>query len=381
MNIQNDKDLFLFLANSPKEFCEGEKIKKFQLKNGDFIHCVFWNMHFYITGTDIVKILVWRFQNAGRQLVSLKKFEEGVFSDLRNLKPGIDATLEGPRSEFLEFLYKNGCIRTQKKQKVFFWYSVPHDALFCDALERDLRRETNLYTYSKYMNTVGKANPNFKELQKRVFEARKRHNEEKRKSGYAMEKMIDSIDTPNTTYTPNTQYNPLQPGFFPQNFNNPLNQVNHQNNPVLSLNYSFSGIEDGYSDMFGISTLPGSNNEFAQNPFKYPQYNPASSLIPETLQYTENMPQRQREAMDREIFPTRFPDHPTLHGIDPPMNDTLMARTTVGQQKTPFISFYDRNDKKETIETHPIETENNDDEIIHPTISSSQIRDKKNEKS
>lgn len=148
---QGDKELFHFLANSPKDFREGERIRKYQLKNGDYIHCILWNMHFYITGTDIVKILVWRFQNAGRHIASHKKFEEGVFSDLRNLKPGIDATLESPRSDFLEFLYKNGCIRTQKKQKVFFWYSVPHDALFCDALERDLRRETNLYTYSKYM--------------------------------------------------------------------------------------------------------------------------------------------------------------------------------------------------------------------------------------
>jgi len=38
-------------------------------------------------------------------------------------------------------LYKNNCIRTQKKQKVFYWYSVPHDRLFLDALERDLKRE------------------------------------------------------------------------------------------------------------------------------------------------------------------------------------------------------------------------------------------------
>lgn len=152
MNIAGDKELFHFLGNGPKEFRDGEKIRKYQLKNGDYIHCVLWNMHFYITGTDIVKILVWRFNNAGRQITSPKKFEEGVFSDLRNLKPGIDATLERPRSEFLEFLYKNGCIRTQKKQKVFFWYSVPHDALFCDALDRDLRRETSYYSYSKYMN-------------------------------------------------------------------------------------------------------------------------------------------------------------------------------------------------------------------------------------
>ena len=142
----NDPELCDFLMNAPKKFRENERIRKFQMKNGDFIHCVMYNYHFYISGTDIVKILIYRFQLEGRQINNLKKFEEGIFSDLRNLKPGIDATLEGPRSEFLEFLYKNGCIRTQKKQKVFYWYSVPHDALFCDAMERDMRRETFFVT-------------------------------------------------------------------------------------------------------------------------------------------------------------------------------------------------------------------------------------------
>ena len=74
-------------------------------------------------------------------MVNTKKFEEGIFSDLRNLKPGTDASLEEPKSEFLDLLYKNNCIRTQKKQKVFYWFSVPHDRLFLDALERDLKRE------------------------------------------------------------------------------------------------------------------------------------------------------------------------------------------------------------------------------------------------
>ena len=146
----SDTELFEFLNNAPKFFREGERIKKFQLKNGDYIHCVLWNYHFYITGTDIVKILVWRFQNANRQLGNMKKFEEGIFSDLRNLKPGVDASLENPRSDFLEFLYKNGCIRTQKKQKVFYWYSVPHEPLFCDALERDMRRDNSHYNYNNY---------------------------------------------------------------------------------------------------------------------------------------------------------------------------------------------------------------------------------------
>jgi len=71
----------------------------------------------------------------------MKKFEEGVFSDLRNLKPGVDACLEDPKSPFLDLLFKYQCIRTQKKQKVFYWFSVPHDRLFLDALERDLKRE------------------------------------------------------------------------------------------------------------------------------------------------------------------------------------------------------------------------------------------------
>lgn len=73
--------------------------------------------------------------------MNMKKFEEGIFSDLRNLKPGVDACLEEPKSPFLDLLFKYQCIRTQKKQKVFYWFSVPHDRLFLDALERDLKRE------------------------------------------------------------------------------------------------------------------------------------------------------------------------------------------------------------------------------------------------
>ena len=99
------------------------------------------NNLFHISGTDIVRCLAFRFQAFGRPVKNPKKFEEGIFSDLRNLKSGTDASLEEPKSPFLDFLYKNNCIRTQKKQKVFYWYSVPHDRLFLDALERDLKRE------------------------------------------------------------------------------------------------------------------------------------------------------------------------------------------------------------------------------------------------
>ncbi|KAJ3289849.1 homeodomain transcription factor ste12 [Borealophlyctis nickersoniae] len=116
-------------------------MKRFPLPNGEAISCVLWKNVLYMTGTDIVRSLMFRFHAFGRPVKHVKKFEEGVFSDLRNLKPGVDACLEEPRSDFLEMLYKNNCIRTQKKQKVFYWYSVPHDRLFMDALERDLKRE------------------------------------------------------------------------------------------------------------------------------------------------------------------------------------------------------------------------------------------------
>lgn len=40
----------------------------------------------------------------------MKKFEEGVFSDLRNLKPGVDACLEEPKVSFLSLCRCDYCI-------------------------------------------------------------------------------------------------------------------------------------------------------------------------------------------------------------------------------------------------------------------------------
>ncbi|KAH7869450.1 uncharacterized protein C8R40DRAFT_732454 [Lentinula edodes] len=116
-------------------------LNRFLLPTQEYVTCVLWNGLYHITGTDIVRALVFRFDAFGRPVRNMKKFEEGVFSDLRNLKPGQDASLEEPKSPFLDLLFKYQCIRTQKKQKVFYWFSVPHDRLFLDALERDLKRE------------------------------------------------------------------------------------------------------------------------------------------------------------------------------------------------------------------------------------------------
>ncbi|KAJ3393171.1 homeodomain transcription factor ste12 [Entophlyctis sp. JEL0112] len=137
------EQLKVFLVSAPSNWRSNEQIRRFTLHpTKETIACVLWNNLYHITGTDILKALQFRFAEFGRPVVLHKKFEEGVFSDLRNLKPGVAATLEEPRSPLLDFLFKSSCIRTQKKQKVFYWFSVPHDRLFMDALERDLKRES-----------------------------------------------------------------------------------------------------------------------------------------------------------------------------------------------------------------------------------------------
>ena len=148
------EDLKRFLATAPQLWTKADDppIRSYQLSNGENISCIFWRGKFFVTGTDIVKVLIFRFAQAGRPVLNAKKFEEGIFSDLRNLKAGTEAILEEPKSEFLDFLFRHGCIRTQKKQKVFFWHCVPHESLFLDAIERDFKREGSLYHMNMMMN-------------------------------------------------------------------------------------------------------------------------------------------------------------------------------------------------------------------------------------
>lgn len=136
------EDLKFFLATAPANWQDNQVIRRYYLNHDEgFVSCIYWNNLYFITGTDIVRCIVYKFEHFGRKIIDRKKFEEGIFSDLRNLKCGTDAILEPPRSEFLQFLFKNSCLRTQKKQKVFFWFNVAHDKLMADALERDLKKE------------------------------------------------------------------------------------------------------------------------------------------------------------------------------------------------------------------------------------------------
>jgi hypothetical protein len=93
---------------------------------------------------DIVRLVLSRFVGfTGKNPLNMKKFEEGIFSDLRRLQAPADCVLEATRSDFLVFLFNLDCVRSKKKQKVFFWKSFIRyaNSLLCDAVERELARK------------------------------------------------------------------------------------------------------------------------------------------------------------------------------------------------------------------------------------------------
>lgn len=138
--------------------------KKFELpeSGGESISCVFWDGQYYITGTDIIKVIIYklRAENIFVTKDTIKKFEEGVFSDLRYLKPGVGARLEEARSEFLAWLCRHGAIRTQKKQKVYLWEQVDWTKLVSDARDRWFKQASETFEVAAVASSVSTTLPN-----------------------------------------------------------------------------------------------------------------------------------------------------------------------------------------------------------------------------
>jgi transcription factor STE12 len=109
--LANLERLKYFLATAPSAWSNASgtssstlshpALNRFLLPNQEYVTCVVWGGLYHITGTDIVRALVFRFEAFGRPVRNMKKFEEGIFSDLRNLKPGVDACLEEPKARSL----------------------------------------------------------------------------------------------------------------------------------------------------------------------------------------------------------------------------------------------------------------------------------------
>ncbi|TIB71320.1 hypothetical protein E3Q24_02398 [Wallemia mellicola] len=138
-----------FLIDAPNKFNSEQEtddlhphriIHRYKLDDV-YISCIRYSDDFFITGPDIYKIISFKVRKLGRIITDKRKFNEGISSDLRNLKIGIDSVIEYNGSTLLDLLVRFGALRTLKKQKLFKWHSVPHDRMFLDALERDLKRE------------------------------------------------------------------------------------------------------------------------------------------------------------------------------------------------------------------------------------------------
>jgi hypothetical protein len=143
--LSSTADLALqrFVDVAPTMATEHQAMAYYQLDEQTRIACVNWKGRLFITGTDIVRYLTSRYEQfTGYPPINIKKFEEGVFSDLRRLSPPQDCHLETTRSDFLVHLFNADRVRSKKKQKVFFWASFARcvNALFCDCIERELAR-------------------------------------------------------------------------------------------------------------------------------------------------------------------------------------------------------------------------------------------------
>ncbi|KAH3683187.1 hypothetical protein WICPIJ_005832 [Wickerhamomyces pijperi] len=221
-NLRLIEDLKFFLATAPANWQKNQIIRRYYLNHDEgFVSCVYWNNLYFITGTDIVRCIVYRFEHFGRIIVDRKKFEEGIFSDLRGLKCGTDAVLEPSKSPFLDFLHKSSCLRTQKKQKVFFWFSVPHDKLFTDALERDLKKEGQGLegtTRSKYEPSLSFNYDSTKNLSEQLLEFVKRDTpvEEFSDVNNQDDNSTIPINTPSDTNFDSQFNTPNEAGISPQ---------------------------------------------------------------------------------------------------------------------------------------------------------------------
>lgn len=132
------EDLINFTKTATHEWGRNEKSRRFTAL-GEFTVCVAWKGRFMISGSHVMRTItaLYRLKNMGKPLMDRRRFEEGIYSDLRCLKTGVDALLEESNSELIKYLYKLNACRTHKRQKIYYWESVPFQSLLQNALERD----------------------------------------------------------------------------------------------------------------------------------------------------------------------------------------------------------------------------------------------------
>lgn len=133
-------------------------ILSFVLPGESQISCIAWDGLIWITGEDIIRVVQARFEAVGRPVHRFKEFRGLIVSYLRRPFEGYHKELDNVwftymnmeaeltslqifQSEFLHYLREHRCIRTRKRQKVYYWFNDRFDTLFNDILQNDSRLE------------------------------------------------------------------------------------------------------------------------------------------------------------------------------------------------------------------------------------------------
>jgi hypothetical protein len=227
MNAVESLKFFLYNATFTTPVDENN-ITHFIFQNNEKIHCTFWEGDYFITSTDILRILYYRFHLYGRPVINKRKFEEGVFSDLRRIKTG---KLEEPHSKLLDFLFVNGAVRTKKKQRLYHWNSILHDDLFMQALQKDFKRESlrepvcsiEIFPPPTLENFLGFSNS--LDLQKEIYEPTENFpNSFDSQKEPTENYLIDGLDFP-IEFTMN-EYKPVENYNYNHNYNSIQSKIN-----------------------------------------------------------------------------------------------------------------------------------------------------------
>jgi transcription factor STE12 len=91
-----------------------------------------------MTSNDVLKILLFRLEIIGISLTPdmIRKLEVWMLSDLRRLKEGLHWKLEPANSELVLLLTTHKSFKIAKKQKIYHWWSIPHDEILYRCLFR-----------------------------------------------------------------------------------------------------------------------------------------------------------------------------------------------------------------------------------------------------
>jgi hypothetical protein len=124
-------DFLMFLGTATNNWCRkdnhrtsSQRFKRLHLF-GLEISCSRWKNEFFITTNDIIKATVIRYQLEGKPLPEYRKFKEGIVTDLKQLKMDRDGKLAATQSDILRYLAANQIVTSLRRQKLFYWKSVP----------------------------------------------------------------------------------------------------------------------------------------------------------------------------------------------------------------------------------------------------------------